>query len=578
MEIKRLFFGDKLNIGQFIEKNAVLLTFALCMFLTPLSFMKQSFIHPGNIFYLWGLLAVIGIVSAFVLSRFYALKSNVLTVLFVAFMLAGWLWLKGLNAIEHKAIYVFVTMWLGLTVWYAVMVILKKATFKTTILFVFLMSFCLRLCYVLVTDIGTRQHDFYGFGADDGHGGYIKYIYEHGFRLYDGDPTKIDQFYHPPLHYFICAVWWKLLANFGIADAFAQESMQMLTLFYASVCLITFYKILNMFNVKGMPALIAFGVFCFHPTFIIFSGSINNDILSVTFMTVALYLALKWHKEQRLTDIIFCGIAIGLGMMTKLSAYMICVPIAFVFIWHFVKDMLKDRKSAWKKYIKHFGLFLLVCAPLALFWSVRNYVRFDIPFTYVQKLDENSWQYVGNYSFLERVLLLSPKQFTSVYDMWTNRGPKLYNEYNPMISLLKTAMFGEYINDYSNPSIKGFGEVLYISSVALAIISLASMVYSTVTAIRKKENLVFRLTVLISHVFMVLFYYYFCFSFPHHCSMNIRYVSLLIFSGVMFIAFALSDLKKFSTKRTYNICSVVVGIVATLFISFSTLSYVAISV
>ena len=58
-------------------------------------------------------------------------------------------------------------------------------------------------------------------------------------------------------------------------------------------------------------------------------------------------------------------------------------------------------------------------------------------------------QYLGDQSFLSRVLDFSPHQVAKVFEQWLHYDASGYNEYNPLITLLKNAVFGEYINQYT---------------------------------------------------------------------------------------------------------------------------------
>jgi len=70
-------------------------------------------------------------------------------------------------------------------------------------------------------------------GDADNHAGYITYLLQH-HQLPDFDPRGHWQFYHPPLHHMISALWlWLSEHVFGISNAAAQESLQTLSLFYA---------------------------------------------------------------------------------------------------------------------------------------------------------------------------------------------------------------------------------------------------------------------------------------------------------------------------------------------------------
>ena len=90
-------------------------------------------------------------------------------------------------------------------------------------------SFLLKFFYVCYTPITRRQHDVGKFGDTDNHAGYITYLLQH-HQLPDFDPRGHWQFYHPPLHHMISALWlWLSEHVFGISNAAAQESLQTLS-------------------------------------------------------------------------------------------------------------------------------------------------------------------------------------------------------------------------------------------------------------------------------------------------------------------------------------------------------------
>ena len=134
-------------------------------------------------------------------------------------------------------------------------------------------SFLLKFFYVCYTPITRRQHDVGKFGDADNHAGYITYLLQH-HQLPDFDPRGHWQFYHPPLHHMISALWlWLSEHVFGISNAAAQESLQTLSLFYAMAIVITAYRILRHFRLEGMALYAPLAVVAFHPGFILFSGT-----------------------------------------------------------------------------------------------------------------------------------------------------------------------------------------------------------------------------------------------------------------------------------------------------------------
>ena len=120
-----------------------------------------------------------------------------------------------------------------------------------------------------------------------GHISYYNKIYQTGKLPNDNN----GQFYHPPLNYIIGAGFFKIQEKIGIENSQAKENLQILTLIYSSVILITLCLILNKLNIKKIYKLIILLVMAVHPTFIILSGSVNNDCLSIMFETlIMLYL------------------------------------------------------------------------------------------------------------------------------------------------------------------------------------------------------------------------------------------------------------------------------------------------
>ena len=114
---------------------------------------------------------------------------------------------------------------------------IKKYRTQLNALLIMGLGFCLKLYYVLVTSVYTRQHDVRSFGGDSGHAGYIEYLlFEH--KLPDFDIRERWQFCHPPLHHAISALWIYVNENImQVGHNQARESLQTLTLFY-SVCII----------------------------------------------------------------------------------------------------------------------------------------------------------------------------------------------------------------------------------------------------------------------------------------------------------------------------------------------------
>lgn len=403
------------------------------------------------------------------------------------------------------------------------------------------MGFCMRLAYVLATPCYSRQHDVGRFGDDSGHAAYITYLYEN-LHLPDFDVREIWQFYHPPLHHSIAALWMRLLTACGIPFDHAGESVQLLTLAYSCIALVLFRKILAHFDLKGAAMAVPLGIMAFHPTFLILAGSINNDMLSITFLLASVLLTLRWFREPKLSTILMLALTIGLGMMTKLSVWMAAPAAAAAFL-----IILYRRRKEPLPCLKQFVLFGILCVPLGLGWGVRNLLKWGVPITYVPMLSDESVQFVGNIPVWRRLLDFSLPQWAYVYDCFEMYGQS-YNEYNPTMGLLKTAMFDELINPANYPTIAGFGELLFFSQVLLCLLAAAAMVM----VCRKRSALICtQEKALLGITFGITFisYYSFCITFAHVCTQNIRYATPLIFISCLFLGLWMQELPEKSPLR-----------------------------
>lgn len=419
----------------------------------------------------------------------------------------------------------------------------RTQTQRTALLFMG-MSFFLKFYYVFYTSIHQRQHDVGQFDGDIGHAGYIQYLLAN-HHLSNFDPRERWQFYHPPLHHTICALWIDLSENLlGVGHDAARESLQTLTLFYAMVVLITAYRILRHFRLQGMGLYAPLLLVAFHPSFTLFSGSINNDVLSVAFILGSVLCTLQWYDNPTTKGILKIALCIGLGMMTKLSAALVAFPIAIVFLIMLIKKL---RRREWN-ILGQYGIFAAVCVPLGLWYPIRNLVRFGVPLTYVQELDPGLRQYLGDQDFFSRITDFSPTQFQSVFEQWLQESGSGYNEYNPLVALLKNALFGESINESTlayNQAAISLATVFFWLNVLLAAGALVCMI---VLCFRKcAMDRVQKIFFVSFYLVMMVNFYYLAASSPFTCSMNFRYITPTVLIGALFFGMAVQKLRQRKT-------------------------------
>ncbi len=381
----------------------------------------------------------------------------------------------------------------------------------------------LRLGYILRAPYYYFQHDAERFSLNRGHTDYIRYLWQEG-HLPDFDVRERWQFYHPPLHYILSAVWMKLMELTGISEAALYESVQVLPFVYSCTALAVFGMLLKHFHLKGIAFSLPMGIMALHPAFLILSGSINNDMLSILCMLVTLLLALRWYNKPKFSTITALGFSVGLGMLAKLSAWMAAPAVAVLFL-----TVLKQNRQQLRSLLKQYTLFGCISLPLGLGWGLRNFVKWGVPLTYIPALEESSGQYVGAIPVWQRLLDFSPEQFRYIYDCFTTDG-QTYNEYNPLIGLLKTAVFDEFVNTDYYPRIAGLGDLLFWAQVILAGTALFAMVRECCRTFTAEKQ-----ALLLTYLVTLISYTGFCLAYPQVCTENARYATPLIYVTLLFL-------------------------------------------
>ena len=424
-------------------------------------------------------------------------------------------------------------------------------------------GFLLRLVYILYTTVETRQHDVWFFSGKIGHAGYIRYIYDN-LKLPDTNPMYTWQYYHAPLHHILAAAWMRLNTALGLSFERACEKVQILTMFYSSACMIITYRILNFFKFKGLAFIIPLAIVCFHPTFVIMGGCINNDILSVMFMFGAVWTALKWYEKPTLVRIIPVALCIGLAMMAKTSGVLVAPAVAFIFLIKFVKDI-----QNYKKYLLQFAVFGIICVPIGMWWSVYNYIKWDMPFGYVAELSKAEKQYIPQYSAFERFFSFNENQFSNIFQYGNEKIG--YYEYNIFVTLFKTSVFGESSLFDTNAMETAANFLGYTLCVCLFYVNIILALVSFVGAILLiwKKKYLYDSTVTCFFVILwtvvMAFFFKFCLEYPFTCSMDFRYIVPTLLVGVVFLGKLLEVVEEKREKAFYRVMQSSICVLSVLF-------------
>lgn len=407
------------------------------------------------------------------------------------------------------------------------------------------LGFCLKLYYIIVTSVYTRQYNIDSFDVESGQAGYIEYLVNHR-QLPDFDLRERWQFTQPPLHHMISALWVHINENLlGVGRDPARESVQTLPLFYSMCIMIAAYKILRYFGLKGKSLYIPLLIVNFHPAFILLSGSINNDTLWVALVMAAAAATLEWYREQTLQRMIPVAVCVGCALMTSISAALIALPVALVFLSALMKAGGKKKKGRRKELLRQLVCFCVICLPLGLWFLVRGYYKWGIPFGYSGEITAGSMQYLGDRSFGERIRDFSSYQWASPFQQWAyyddDGALQGYNEFNPIISMLKTSLFGAYINEGTFATRFGVNTatILFWVNLLIAVFALVAMAAVCIKRLSVEKAFLASFYVMLMGSFFIK-----ASKYPYTAALDFRFITPTVIIGAVFMGLAFKELHK----------------------------------
>ena len=414
----------------------------------------------------------------------------------------------------------------------AVLAARRAMTAEKALVLIVLAGIILRFGYMLYTPFYIRGHDV---GRFDGYG-HLAYAY----RIFtDGTlpDSFLGQFYHPPLAHMADAAVARLYALItGLTQPDAVfEAAKLVPCFASCALLVVARRTFIALGFSKRAECIAMAVIAFHPTFILLSASINNDMLMILFFMSAFLYTVRWYKDPSYKNILLTAVFIGCAMSTKFSGALIAVFTAAVILIGLVRR-LKNGKAA--TLFGQFGAFAAVCFPLGLWYYVRNALLFSQAFGYVAKIGTDSALYVGDQPAVLRFLSFDPfRLFKTVYcDPWTDVNLWEYT--------VKCALFGEF----------KFPQAQYIIAVILIAASLVLIALSLYAMIRfvffgRRETRLAAVCFGALWLLLMLSFVYFNIKYPFGCTMDFRYIVPTVITGAAFLGLLYERMSEGRRKR-----------------------------
>ena len=440
-------------------------------------------------------------------------------------------------------------------------VLQKQKDSNQIIGYILLGSFLLKSFYVLCAPFDITNHDVGNFiGLDTaesgwGHFGYIDYLYKN-HQLPDAEHIGVWEFYQPPGFHILGAIILGITRLFNVVEPLCYESLQIITLCCSCLTIWTVYQILKEFdiNCKWLSCLIV--VLALHPFFSIMSVTLNNDCMTMYLMTLIIWNAIRWYKNQTFVKMFYLALSFGIGMFTKFSVAIMAVGVGGMFAY-----VLWLRRSELKEVISQFILFLTVCVPISLFWPIRNMIRFDLPFIYMQLInDVNSPQYIDS----QTIFLPPLGQLSHAFTVWN---PELEN--NIWLSLIRSSLFDEW---QASGFIASSALVLLWISIILAIVMNILFIWTIFE--RKTINKGLKVLLFISYIALMFSYINLNLSYPLICHMNYRLVPIMMFFPFIGTACWLQKYSENYITMKNSIIGTFINIILCIFMAFSVLALI----
>lgn len=436
----------------------------------------------------------------------------------------------------------------------------EKGVTENVIMLVIFAAFMVRIFYAVLTISSLYQNDLTIFHPDcQGHLGYVYHLYTNG-KLPDMDPTTAYEFYQPPLHYAVSAVFLKAFRLLGLlpSDREAlEETLQVLPMIYSSLTIVFIYKITKQMKLSLEARLTAVCFAGFLPYSVMLGAALNNDPLAILLMVMCIYFTFKWYEKPDLKGILIMALCIGGAMMTKISAGLIAPAMAVMMLHR----AWRDRKQ-WTVYLKQFVCFGLIAFPMGLGHSIYNFIRYRMPIGYIADLSEDSEQFIGMHDKWSRFF-----DFSQAFDFLFVRFDYIndFADYNIPVALIKFATFGEsrYYQATRLTHILGTG-MFWTNAVLFALMAAALVIWCFFRDGRMMQK-IFMLTAA-----MVTLYLYMktCIRYTHVCTMNIRYIMCTVYVGCIVIAAAASGLQERIAGKSETggrICKVIMTSIPVLY-------------
>ena len=435
---------------------------------------------------------------------------------------------------HYTKVCIFFFLFVGYLSVFAYLKLSNRLNEKTICCMLVLLGILLRTSFVLLSGLYERQHDagaYTGIATDTinpGHIGYIEFIYKF-HKLPDINPYELFAYYHPPLHHILSYLFLQINIWLGVPEALAFENLQILPLLYSCFCMVVTYRILKTLEIDGRGLYLGLLFVVLHPSTIYMSGSVNNDMLTILFMCLIMLGSFQWIRDKSLKSLIKLALYIGFGMITKLNAAALAIPLGLLFLLYLFQVLREGSRPLIGQTIRNFCIFAAIVVPLGLCWVVRNLLRFgEKPGVPVP--GETNPMYTAPYSLWERLGIptLADWNFAFPFHPISARACR-----NTWVIMFHTSIFAEEYPTNLSDLLLVMCQYAFFLTVFFGIIT---TILLFLTAKNKKTLPEDRIFLLFGYIVILVSFAAFVIKYPYTCSSDFRYIAI----SIVYIAIAIA--------------------------------------
>ena len=282
-----------------------------------------------------------------------------------------------------------------------------------------------------------------GPGDEDAHVRYIRFLADRQ-RLPVWEPSGGGEAgyeaQHPPLYYAVGALVYDLTSE--LPENWRWYALRWYTLALGlALFLVARGFCLEYFHGRQSPAIAAAAAFALTPTTLLHVSYVNVDLASVLMCSLVIWMCLRVARgTASMRDRVVLAVALGLGLLTKLTAVGMLPAVVLAHVWDPNVDAARQRERR----IVRACLTLLGAAAIAGWWYARNSWLHGTPFIH------SEGRY-GSGLFLARetgqglrllwVALRETSLSTFAQRSWLPRGA-VAPIYAPLAALVAIAVYG----------------------------------------------------------------------------------------------------------------------------------------